>query len=41
MFVHESGREKFREAAIASLRDRFGPSAVQRGLTFTPGPTNK
>jgi DNA polymerase IV len=41
MFVHESGREKFREAAIATLRDRFGPTAVQRGLTFRPGPTNK
>jgi DNA polymerase-4 len=41
MFVHESGREKFREAAIAALRDRFGPTAVQRGLTFRPGPTNK
>jgi DNA polymerase IV len=41
MFVHESGREKFREAAIAALRDRFGPTAVQRGLTFRPAPTNK
>jgi DNA polymerase IV len=41
MFVHESGREKFREAAIATLRDRFGPTAVQRGLTFRPGSTNK
>jgi DNA polymerase-4 len=41
MFVHESGREKYREAAIAALRDRFGPTAVQRGLTFRPGPTNK
>jgi DNA polymerase IV len=41
MFLHESGREKFREAAIAALRDRFGPTAVQRGLTFRPGPTNK
>jgi DNA polymerase-4 len=29
-------REKFREAAIASLRDRFGPAAVQRGLAFRP-----
>jgi DNA polymerase-4 len=35
------GRERFREAAIAALRDRFGPAAVQRGLTFRPGPTNK
>jgi DNA polymerase IV len=41
MFAHESGREKFREAAIAALRDRFGPGAVQRGLTFRPGPTAK
>jgi DNA polymerase-4 len=41
MFVQESGREKFREAAIAALRDRFGPTAVQRGLTFRPGPGNK
>jgi DNA polymerase-4 len=41
MFAHESGREKFREAAIAALRDRFGPTAVQRGLTFRPGPGNK
>ena len=41
MFVQESGREKFREAAIAALRDRFGPTAVQRGLTFRPGPPTK
>jgi len=41
MFAHESGREKFREAAIATLRDRFGPTAVQRGLTFRPGPPGK
>jgi DNA polymerase IV len=34
-------REKFREAAIASLRDRFGPAAVQRGLAFRPGPRTK
>jgi hypothetical protein len=39
MFAGESGREKFREAAIAALRDRFGADAVQRGLTFRPGPT--
>ena len=39
MFAADSGREKFREAAIATLRDRFGPAAVQRGLTFRPGPT--
>ncbi len=36
MFARESGREKFREAAIAALRDRFGPTAVQRGPTFGP-----
>jgi DNA polymerase IV len=41
MFVRDSGREKTREAAIAALRDRFGPSAVQRGLTFRPGPPTK
>ena len=41
MFVRDSGREKTREAAIANLRDRFGPAAVQRGLTFRPGPTSK
>ncbi len=41
MFVRDSGREKTREAAIAALRDRFGPSAVQRGLTFRPGPPIK
>ncbi len=39
MFVRDSGREKTREAAIAALRDRFGPAAVQRGLTFRPRPT--
>jgi DNA polymerase IV len=37
----DSGRERFREAAIASLRDRFGPTAVQRGLAFRPRPTVK
>jgi DNA polymerase-4 len=41
MFVRDSGREKTREAAIAALRDRFGPSAVQRGLTFRPAPPTK
>jgi DNA polymerase IV len=41
MFVRDSGREKFREAAIAALRDRFGQTAVQRGLTFRPRPTTK
>jgi len=34
-------REKDREAAIASLRDKFGPAAVQRGLAFRPGPRTK
>ena len=34
----DGGREKSREAAIASLRDRFGPAAVQRGLVFQPRP---
>jgi DNA polymerase-4 len=39
MFTGDGGgREKVREAAIATLRDRFGPAAVQRGLTFRPGP---
>jgi DNA polymerase-4 len=37
----DNDREKLREAAIASLRDRFGPAAVQRGLTFQPGPRAK
>ena len=37
----DGDREKFREAAIASLRDRYGPAAVQRGLTFRPGPRTK
>src|SRR6202046_2193657 len=41
MFVRDSGREKTREAAIAALRDRFGPSAVQRGLAFRPVPPIK
>jgi DNA polymerase IV len=41
MFARDSGREKIREAAIANLRDRFGPAAVQRGLTFRPGQTSK
>ncbi len=41
MFARDSGREKTREAAIAAIRDRFGPAAVQRGLTFRPGPTTK
>ena len=31
-----SGREKMREAAIATLRDRFGAGAVERGLAFRP-----
>jgi DNA polymerase-4 len=29
-------REKAREAAIATLRDRFGAAAVQRGLAYRP-----
>ena len=37
----EGDREKFREAAIASLRDKIGPAAVQRGLAFRPGPRTK
>jgi DNA polymerase-4 len=37
----DGNRERFREAAIASLRDRFGPAAVQRGLAFRPGPRTK
>jgi DNA polymerase-4 len=31
-------REKAREAAIAGLRDKFGASAIQRGLAFAPAP---
>ncbi len=34
-------REKSRETAIATLRDRFGPAAVQRGLAFRPGSATK
>ena len=30
----DTAREKSREAAIASLRDKFGAAAVQRGLAF-------
>jgi len=41
LIASDGGREKFREAAIASLRDRFGPAAVQRGLTFRPGPRTR
>jgi DNA polymerase IV len=37
----DSDRDKDREAAIASLRDKFGPAAVQRGLAFRPGPRPK
>jgi DNA polymerase-4 len=33
----DRGREKAREAAIAALRDKFGASAIQRGLAFKPG----
>jgi DNA polymerase-4 len=32
--VLHSAREKSREAAIATLRDRFGARSVQRGLAF-------
>ncbi|MGH6799649.1 MAG: DNA polymerase IV [Roseiarcus sp.] len=39
LLAADGGRERIREAAIATLRDRFGPAAVQRGLTFRPGPT--
>jgi DNA polymerase IV len=35
------GRERSREAAIADLRERFGPGAVQRGLAFRPGPRSR
>jgi DNA polymerase-4 len=41
LFTGDGGREKSREAAIAALRDKFGPAAVQRGLTFQPGPRSK
>jgi DNA polymerase IV len=34
-------REREREAAIASLRDKFGSAAVQRGLAFRPAPRPK
>ena len=33
----DRSREKAREAAIATLRDRFGAAAVQRGLSYRPG----
>ena len=33
----DRSREKAREAAIATLRDRFGAAAVQRGLAYRPG----
>jgi len=32
----DRSREKAREAAIATLRDRFGVAAVQRGLAYRP-----
>jgi len=41
LLTGDNGRERFREAAIASLRERFGPTAVQRGLAFRPRPTVK
>ena len=34
----DGGRERWREAAIAALRDKFGADAVQRGLGFRPSP---
>ena len=37
LIAGDRSREKAREAAIASLRDRFGVTAVQRGLAFRPG----
>ena len=33
----DRSREKARESAIDALREKFGASAVQRGLTFRPG----
>jgi DNA polymerase-4 len=33
----DRGREKAREAAIEALRDKFGATAIQRGLAFEPG----
>jgi DNA polymerase-4 len=33
----DRSREKAREAAIATLRERFGTAAVQRGLAYRPG----
>jgi DNA polymerase IV len=41
LITGDGGREKSREAAIAALRDKFGSAAVQRGLTFQPGPRTK
>jgi DNA polymerase-4 len=43
MLAGDGARERIREreAAIAALRDRFGPAAVQRGLTFRPPQTTK
>jgi DNA polymerase-4 len=32
----DRAREKAREAAIAALRDKFGATAIQRGLAFKP-----
>ena len=37
LLTRDGGRERFREAAIATLREKFGPAAVQRGLAFRPG----
>jgi DNA polymerase-4 len=41
LIAGDGDREKFREAAIANLRDRFGAAAVQRGLTFQATPKTK
>ena len=41
LLTRDGGRERFREAAIATLREKFGPAAVQRGLAFRPGPASK
>ncbi len=41
LIAGDGGREKVREAAIASLRDRFGSAAVQRGLAFRPAGRTK
>jgi DNA polymerase IV len=37
----DRGREKAREAAIETLRDKFGAGAVQRGLAFKGAPAQR